>query len=217
MRSLALMAVAGLFLAPAVVNAQDDYGTRDRDRGRNRDRDRCHCGLREVSDSRGARRRGFWLSGGVGAGAESFDANDGLGWSDDKGGGVAYIKLGGTISRSLLLGAEGDIWAAQYQRQGYDRSLTNLMFIAQWYPASQGDLWIRGGVGWARDNLTLYGSTPATDFKSHENGTALALGIGYDFRVARNVSITPILDLQGQHYDSHDERLINFGVGVTFH
>ena len=228
MRALVLL-LASLVLAPAVVVAQDedslparehDRGRdrdRERDRDRDRGRDRCNCGLREVSgsSSRGARREGFWAAVGIGGGAESFDANDGLGWSDDKGGAAGYIKVGGTVSRSLLLGAELNGWAAQYQRQGYDRSLGSLMFIAQWYPAPRSDFWLRGGVGWARDNLSLYGTTG--NINSHENGTALALGFGYDFRVARNVSITPTLDLQGQRYDSHDERLVSFGVGVTFH
>jgi hypothetical protein len=223
MRSLVLL-LAGLTLAPAVVVAQDDStpprererGRDDRARDRDRDRDRCNCGLREVSNSRrGGRREGFFAAVGLGGGSESFDANDGLGWSNDKGGVTGYIKVGGTVSQSLLLGAELNGWAARYQRQGYDRSLGSLMFIAQWYPGARSDFWLRGGAGWARDNLSLYGTSG--DITRHENGTALALGFGYDFRVARNVSITPTLDLQGQRYDSHDERLISFGVGVTFH
>jgi len=223
MRTLVLL-LAGLTLAPAVVVAQDDDSlpARERDRGRDhtRDRDRgrgrCDCGgLREVSGSRGNRREGFWAAVGIGGGSESFDANDGLGWSDDKGGVVGYIKLGGAVSQSLMLGGELNGWAARYQRLGYDRSLGSLMFIAQWYPARRSDFWLRGGAGWARDNLSIYGTTG--DINSHENGTALALGFGYDFRVARNVSITPSLDLQGQRYDSHDERLLSIGVGVTFH
>jgi hypothetical protein len=215
MRPLMLLVLAGLSLSPALAAAQDDSSS-DRGRGRDRDRDRgrCNCGLREVSDRRSHRRQGFWLAAGVGAGSESFDANDGLGWSDDKGGGIAYLKLGGTVSQSLRLGAEGNIWGSRYQRQGYDRSLASILFIAQWYPAARSDFWLRGGVGWARDNLTLYGATG--DLTSHENGTALALGLGYDFRVARDISITPTLDFQGQRYDSHDERLISLGIGVTF-
>lgn len=213
MRALILL-LAGLSLAPAVAVAQDDTTPpRESDRGRHH---RAHGGgLREVSGRGFSRRQGFFAAVGIGAGAESFDANDGLGWSDDKGGATGYIKVGGTVSQSLLLGAELNGWAAQYQRQGYDRSLGSLMFIAQWYPAREGDFWLRGGLGWARDNLSLYGTTG--DINSHENGTALALGLGYDFRVARNVSITPTLDFQGQRYDSHDERLVSFGIGVTFH
>lgn len=206
-----VMLLAGLSLVPAVVKAQDD----DPHPRRDRDRRGCDCGLREVSDRRSDRRDGFFASIGLGGGAESFDANDGLGWSDDKGGATGYLKVGGAVSNALTLGAELNGWASRYQRQGYDRSLASLMFIAQWYPASRSDFWLRGGLGWARDNLSVYGTS--SDVNRHENGTALAVGLGYDFRVARNVSITPTLDFQGQRYDSHDERLISLGLGVTFH
>lgn len=209
MRAMVLL-LAGLSLVPAVVRAQDDD---DRPRRRHRCED---CGLREVSDRRGDRQRdGFFASVGLGGGAESFDADDGLGWSDDKGGVTGYLKVGGAVSNQLILGAELNGWASRYQRQGYDRSLGSLMFVAQWYPARRSDFWLRGGLGWARDNLSVYGTNG--DINSHENGTALALGLGYDIRVARKVSITPSLDFQGQRYDSHDERLVSLGLGVTFY
>ncbi len=209
MRRLILTVLTALALAPAVAHAQDDD-----DRGRDRDRDahRRRGGLREVDDRRSQRRQGFWLSAGLGAGSEAFDANDNLGWSDDRGGGLAYLKLGGTVSQSLLLGAEFDAWGTRYRYEGYDRGLTTAMFIAQWYPAPRSDFWLRGGLGFARDYLNLDGG-PST----HENGTVLAVGLGYDIRVARNISLTPMIDLQGQHYDSHDERLVNIGLGITFH
>ena len=184
MRTMVLL-LAGLSLAPAALMAQDDSHPRDRDRRR------CDCGgLREVSGRQDHRREGFFAAVGLGGGSESFDANDGLGWSDDKGGAAGYVKVGGAVSQSLLLGAELNGWAAQYQRQGYDRSLGSLMFIAQWYPASRGDFWLRGGLGWSRDHLSIYGSTG--DINSHENGTALAVGLGYDFRVGRKLSLIHI-------------------------
>jgi hypothetical protein len=207
MRKLMLIALTALSLAPAVASAQDN----DRDRD-DRDYHRRRGGLREVDDRRYDRRKGFWLTAGIGGGSESFDANDGLGWSDDKGGGLAYLKLGGTVSQSLLLGAEFNAWGTEYRYEGYDRGLTSAMFIAQWYPAARGDFWLRGGVGFARDYLDIDGGQ-----RTRENGTALAVGMGYDIRVGRNISITPMLDLQGQRYDSHDERLVNLGVGITFH
>lgn len=208
MRKLMLVALTALSLAPAVASAQDD----DRDRDRDRDRYHRRGGLREVDDSRFDRRKGFWLSAGLGAGSESFDANDGLGWSDDKGGGVGYVKLGGTVSQSLLLGAEFSAWGTRYRYEDYDRGLTSAMFIAQWYPAPRGDFWLRGGVGFARDYLDIDGGE-----RRRENGGVLAVGLGYDIRVGRNVSITPMLDLQGQRYETHDERLVNIGLGITFH
>src|SRR5262245_21425346 len=84
MRTMVLL-LAGLSLVPAIVQAQDDDRPRDR-------RHRCgDCGLREVSDRRDDHRRdGFFAAIGLGGGSESFDANDGLGWSDDKGGATGY-------------------------------------------------------------------------------------------------------------------------------
>jgi hypothetical protein len=197
---------------PTLAQAQDDDRDRDRDDRRGRGR-----GLREVPDHAGrSRRQGFWLSVGIGVGGESFDARDGLGWSDDKTGGVGYIKLGGTVSPNVLLGVEAQGWTAQYYGQGYDRELGSLMGIVQWYPAATGDFWLRGGLGWARDNLRYYGTPPST-ITTGRNGTAFAIGLGYDARVGRKVSITPTFDLMAQRYDSHRERVVSLGVGVTFH
>lgn len=208
MRRLMLMVLTAMSLAPAVAQAQDDD-----DRDHDRDRRHRRGGLREVDDRRDDRRQGFWLTAGLGAGSESFDANDGLGWSDDKGGGLAYLKLGGTVSPSLLIGAEFNAWGRRYRYEEYDRGLTTAMVIAQWYPGGRrSDFWLRGGLGFARDFLDIDGGQ-----RTRENGTAVAVGLGYDIRVARNISITPMLDLQGQRYDSHDERLVNIGLGISFH
>jgi hypothetical protein len=174
-------------------------------------------GLREVHGGGWGRnnREGLWGAIGLGAGAESFNANDGLGWSDDKGGGLAYFKIGGTVSQSLLLGVEGQVWSTNYYWDNYDRSLSSLMAIAQVYPSARGAGWLKGGFGLAHDQLNLYGSSRPT--YTGKTGTAFDLGLGYDFRVARNISASPSLDLVFQHYDTHDERLLNLGFALTFH
>lgn len=211
---LLLLLTSLSLVAPAMLAAQEDD---PHPRGRH-PRSRCgdSCGgLREVSDHAGrARRNGFWFSAGIGAGAESFDARDGLGWSDGKGGGSGYVKLGGTVSRSLLLGAEGQVWAASYSGQNFDRSLGSLMGIAQLYPSPTGGFWLRGGLGFAHDNLRTYTSSGIIVDRDL-NGTAYAFGLGYDFPVNRHVSITPSLDLLAQDYRTHRERVINFGIGIT--
>lgn len=219
--SLALLALVlpGTAMAQEEDPPRDERPRRERDRDRDkdpgRDRDDCRCGLREVSDHPGSRRSGFWLSGGLGAGSESFNGNDGLGWSDDTGGGVAFLKLGGTVSRSFLVGVEGNVWGARYYGPNYDRSLASLMVVGQWYPAPATGFWLRGGLGWARDDLEVYsGSSRVT---SHLNGTAFAVGLGYDIPVGRKVSITPLLDFQAQRYRDHDERIVAFGLGITLH
>ena len=183
-------------------------------------RERPPRGLREVRSSGPNPREGFWLAIGLGAGAESFRADDGLGWSDDKGGAVGYLKLGGTVSPSLLLGAEAQVWSARYYGrtylEDYDRTLGSLLAIAQVYPSSRGAVWLKGGVGFARDELDLFGP-PTRPTVTGRNGVAFDLGLGYDVRVGRQVSVTPSLDLVWQRYESHDERLVNLAIVVTFH
>ncbi len=208
---LALLGCVGLAL-PAAVAAQDDDPHHPRGR-----RSRCQedCGgLREVSGNAGRNRRdGFFFSAGIGAGAESFDARDGLGWSDGKGGGTGYLKVGGTVGRSVVLGAEAQGWFSSYRGQNYDRTLGNLLGFAQFYPSSSG-FWMRGGIGWARDHLTTFNSS-GIGYGSSINGTGWALGVGFDVPVGRRVSITPSLDLMGQDYRTHEERVLSLGVGIT--
>jgi hypothetical protein len=209
-----LLASLGAAL-PAALAAQDD------DPHPRRPHPRAHCGdgcggLREVSDHAGrSRRSGFWFGAGVGAGAETFDARDGLGWSDGKGGGTGYLKLGGTVTPSLLLGAEAQVWAASYYTNpNYDRALGSLQGIAQFYPAPQSGFWLKGGLGWALDNLRTY-TTSGVIIDRDLHGTAWSLGLGYDVPVGRSVSITPSLDLLGEDFRTHRERVLSFGIGIT--
>lgn len=129
---------------------------------------------------------------------------------------MAFLKLGGTVSQSFLVGIEGNVWSAQYYQAGYDRTLASLMVVGQWYPAPASGFWLRGGLGWAQDYLQLYGGSQA-NINSRRNGTAYAVGLGYDIPVARKVSLTPLLDIQAQRYRDHDERIVSLGLGVTFH
>lgn len=213
LHSAASFLALALLLAPAAAQAQDDDPHHGRgSRGR---------GIRQVDDDTARRRReGFWLSAGLGVGGESFDARDGLGWSDNVSGGVGYLKLGGTVSRSLLLGVELQGWGADFYQSGfsgvsYERALGSLMGIAQFYPAERSDFWLRGGLGVAVDQLRDHAGDMV--FETNRYGSAVAIGLGYDIPVARKISITPSLDLVGQHYDTHNERLLTLGVGVTFH
>lgn len=213
-RSYAVLALLLLAVPAAAFAQQDDTLPPPKPRHRPAD---SSPGLREVHGSfTQSDRRGFWLTAGLGVGGESFNAHDGLGWSDSKSGGVGYLKLGGTLNPHFLLGAELQGWSTSYYWQGYDRSLGSLMGIVQYYPSARGNFWVRGGFGFAHDYLRDY-VAPGFVTTSDENGTAYAVGIGYDIRMARRVSLTPILDFLGQHYETHTERVVTLGVGVTFH
>jgi hypothetical protein len=201
---------------PVAARAQDDdRPPEERDR---RGRHHHSPGLREVSENAGrSNRRGFWLSAGLGVGGESFDARDGLGWSDAESGPFAALKLGGTVGSNVLLGAELSGWTDRYYRNNdLDRSLASLMGIVQWYPAARGDFWLKGGLGFAHsEDRQYFGTGSAVEWK--QDGTAFAIGLGYDARVARNVSLTPSLDFTAHRYSDHDERILSLGVAVTFH
>jgi hypothetical protein len=89
------------------------------------------------------------------------------------------------------------------------------MLIAQWYPAARGDFWLRGGVGLARAEIEPFPNAGQPSFRS--DGLATAIGLGYDFRLARNVALVPTIDLAGYRYDDIDDRVLSFGLGITIH
>lgn len=165
-------------------------------------------GLREVEWSH---RRGFWVGLGLGAGQNStrFSPGPDL-WSDGIDAGSAYLKLGGTPSDNVLLGAELYIWAHDLGR-GIDESLTSAMFITQVYPFDRAGLYFKGGLGLASTNV----DDGFADFS--ESGYGGVLGIGYEFRVGGNVYLVPTGDIYWHSYDDRRERIVNLGLGITFH
>ncbi|HXE57611.1 MAG TPA: hypothetical protein VNK43_06385 [Gemmatimonadales bacterium] len=190
LRRGALLAWGGLLLAVPTLAAQEHGG-----------------GLREISPNE---RRGFWIGFGLGAGVESYDvAGDGAGYTDDLTRPTFYLKLGGTPSQSVLLGAELFAWG--HDDGGVEETLSQALFIVQWYPARRGAFFLKGGLGIA-DNRFDDGVATVSN-----TGVGLVAGAGYDIRVGRSVSIVPTIDLVGQGYDDYRERILNFGLGVVFH
>ncbi len=104
-----------------------------------------------------------------------------------EGGATAYLKLGGTLGSRLLLGAELTAWsglAVAIPSGRRDATLANLLATAYLYPVPSAGFFLKGGVGvssYARHERS--GSTSL--------GLGLGTGIGYDVRIARNVSLTP--------------------------
>ena len=176
----------------------------------------CHPGLREVngSEENPNRRSGPWAALGFGGGAESFNSYNGFGWSNSQWGGLAYLKAGLALGQNLSVGAEGTIWFTEYADQR--RAIGSIMIIGQLYPVARGGFFLKGGGGWTRDETRQYfPSNPSQKFA--RDGWGVVAGLGYDVRIAPNVSITPGVDLVGQRYQAADERLVNLSLGFTFH
>lgn len=163
-------------------------------------------------------RQGFWIAFGLGYGSTDLTC-DGCTF-DREGGGVGFVRLGGTLNQKLLLG--GDVTAWTKDIEGVTFTVGNVSFIAQYYPMEMGGLFVKGGAG--------FSSIMFSDAGEEASGESFGLsaGAGYDIRVGRNISITPQVDflfggsrdiqyqgqtvLPGLSFNS-----LTFGLGVTFH
>lgn len=159
-------------------------------------------------------RQGFWIGFGFGWGSLGLSC-DGC-RTDRVGAPSGYLKLGGTVNPHLLLGGESNAWTKD--DEGTTVTATNTSFAAYYYPRPAGGLFLKGGVGFA--TFQEEGADAATGF-------GLVLGLGYDVRVGRNVSITPVANFNwgsvGDVVSPPDiapdvkQNVSQLAVGVTFH
>ena len=166
-------------------------------------------GLVEV---RAGGRHGFWLGLGVGAGGESYDLQPSAGYSSVLYRPTISLRLGGTVSQHLRLGAEVLSWVNE--NGPATESLSSALLVAQFYPAASAGLYLKGGLGIGRN---------AVDFQdgygTGDTGFAGLIGAGYELRLGRRIYLNPVVDLVGHRYDnrlggSYRARLVNFGLGI---
>lgn len=169
------------------------------------------------------RRSGLWYGMGLGGAVARVGCDICVG--SREGGFAGSLRIGGTVSRHVLLGVEAVGWARS--RDDIDRRLGTLSEIAYWYPSSRGvPYYLRGGIG-----VVAY---RAHDDVGDEEGNAVTstalqaqIGVGYDFPVSRNVSVSPSVNLIGSIYGglkfngasvaSSRLTFLQFGLGVTRH
>lgn len=159
-------------------------------------------------------RGGFWAGLGIGAGAESFDLEDGAGYSSELTRPTVSIRLGGTVSQSLRLGGEVLTWIND--EGNAVESLTSILFIGQLYPIASTGLYLKGGAGLGRRALEFDDGYGVGD-----TGFAGLLGAGWEIRLGRRLYLNPAVDLAQHRYSIRDggsyrERLVNIGVGILF-
>ena len=153
-------------------------------------------------------RDGFWIGVGMGYGTLGVGCEgcDDLGRT---GGLSGYVKVGAALSPSLLVGAETNGW---YKNEdGVTGTLGNASAALYFYPKPEEGLFVKGGVGYSRlgldDGLT----------NDSDGGLGLVLGAGYDFRLAGNTSLTPVLNYFRGQFDGGSADVFQVGLGVTFH
>lgn len=153
-------------------------------------------------------RDGFWAGVGMGWGSLGLSC-DGCEGVDRTGSYSGYFSIGGTLRPNLLLGAELNGWTKS--EGGATVRLGNASAAAYWYPAVQSGLFLKGGMGYSR-------LSAEDDFGSaSDGGWGLLMGVGYDLRVARTASLTPVLNYFRGAFDGGSADVVQLGLGVTFH
>ena len=161
-------------------------------------------GTTALSAQKPQTRKGFWIGFGLGYG--SYSCTD----CGNESSYTGYIKLGGTLNPHLLLGAESAVWSKS--ETGGTVTAGNVTFNAYYYPKPAGGLFLNGGVGFSRIELSGSG------ISAGETGPGLSLGAGYDLRVGSNISIVPNLQwVWGNPADGFNQNFYHLALGVTFH
>lgn len=181
----------------------------------------CAAGARlDAQSGNPNSRQGFWIGFGLGAGSVGEDCTS---CSDDRINGPAgYLRMGGTLSPAVRLGGELNGWSVRYR--GVDRGFGSAAFVVMWYPNRTGAFYLQGGIGgmsYTTDNGTTEVEATA--------GT-VTLGLGFEFRVARNFSIAPYFSavgsapvevtVNGQPSPTGEDirmSLVHVGIGLAWH
>jgi hypothetical protein len=163
------------------------------------------------------RRDGFWIGFGLGYGSANVSC-DNCNSGPRLGGFTGLLKLGGSPSRDLLIGASLNGWSRQYGAT--TETMGNVTASLFYYPVTTSGFFLTGGLGFSGYSLD-------TSPKVSGSGWGFTAGAGYDFRVGRNVSLTPVVNLiYGQLGDfavpggtarGWKQNVIDVGLGVTFH
>lgn len=154
-------------------------------------------------------RDGLWFN--VGFGVGSLGCSDCDGRESGLGGGLA---LGGTLSDKVQLGVFSNWWTKS--EDGVTLSAGSLTGAIRFYPSATGGFFLVGGLGLGILRASLF--DPGFDPGSFsETGFAAILGLGYDIRVGRMLSLTPFWNGIGMSFDGGDVNFGQLGLGLTIH
>ena len=152
-------------------------------------------------------RQGFWFNAGLGYG--SLGCED----CDDREGGVSgALAVGGTLAGGkLYLGAGTNGWTKKNDDLDLRLNVGTLTALIRWYPSATGGFFLLGGLGVGSIKLSR------NNVSVEQTGGAAIIGLGYDFRVGKNVSLTPFWNGYGVHIDDVDANVGQIGLGLTVH
>jgi hypothetical protein len=150
-------------------------------------------------------REGFWFSGGLGYGSLGCDNCDGR-ISGLSGG----LSLGGTLNEHWLLGVGTTGWYRS--EDGATLTVGTLDARARFYTSASGGFFLTGGLGLGTISASVDGFG-----SDSEMGLGLMLGLGYDFRVGDNLSLTPFWNGFAVRNGDSDANVGQLGLSLTVH
>jgi hypothetical protein len=165
-------------------------------------------------------RDGVWFGFGLGAGTTGADCSN-CG-TERTGGPSGYVRMGTTITPSVLLGGELTGWG--HSSGGTDETMGFASAVLLWYPSNVGAFFVKFGVGGMKYT--------ANDGSNELTATAPAgsLGFGYDIRISGDVSVTPYVNALSSNRSTYryngsssgfnadiNLNLVQIGVGLSWH
>jgi len=168
-------------------------------------------------------RDGFWFAGAVGTGWAHVSCN--ICQGTNRGGFSGALRLGGGVSRAVLIGAEVAAWWATIET-GADtvhQSLAAFAATAYWYPSPRRPLYLKVGIGFV--------SHKADDGTDVIMSTAIGpqFGAGYEWPISPHVLVSPFINVAygvaggslkfngGTVEGSPGVSLAQLGLAVTWH
>jgi hypothetical protein len=132
----------------------------------------------------GAHREGFWIGVGLGWGNAGISCS-GCSNNDRYSSQAVTLRMGGTMSRHLLLGGEINAWGRS--RSGITETVGDMDGALYFYPSATGGLYFKGGVG-----IVVYDANSSPSVTT--NGLGVDVGAGIDLYLGRSFSLTPYVN-----------------------
>jgi hypothetical protein len=155
------------------------------------------------SQQKEAVRHGLWFNVGLGWG--SLGCKD---CSSRTGGLSGGLSLGGTISPSFLIGVGMTGWTKS--EGGATLSVGTLDLRVRIYPSAKNGFFITGGIGAGRISAAVSGFGSAG-----ETGAGAVIGLGYDARIGKSISLTPFFNGVAVKTSNGDANFGQVGIGIT--
>jgi len=135
----------------------------------------------------GPYREGFWIGVGAGWGSAAIACSSCP--SQRRVGSVATtLRMGGTLTRQLLLGGELNAWSRNHS--GITETVGDMSVVLYFYPTITGTVFLKGGIG-----IVIYNADASPRLES--GGGGVNVGVGMDLYLGRKFSLTPYASFVG--------------------